>query len=106
MRSTFWYNIVIMLIFGAGTVSHNPYYDFIIPAMITELRNVKLSNFDYLKIQYVKKMAHPNMSSYDQIENAEMTSKDYYFDSYAHFGIHEEMLKDEVRTLSYRSSIY
>ena len=51
-------------------------------------------------------MAHPNMSSYDRIENAEMTSKDYYFDSYAHFGIHEEMLKDEVRTLSYRSSIY
>ncbi|KAJ3092697.1 Protein arginine N-methyltransferase 1 [Quaeritorhiza haematococci] len=35
-----------------------------------------------------------------------MTSKDYYFDSYAHFGIHEEMLKDEVRTLSYRNSIY
>jgi hypothetical protein len=23
----------------------------------------------------------------------DMTSKDYYFDSYAHFGIHEEMLK-------------
>nr|AID68558.1 arginine methyltransferase [Artemia sinica] len=37
---------------------------------------------------------------------AEMTSKDYYFDSYAHFGIHEEMLKDEVRTLTYRNSIY
>merc|ERR1719309_172338 len=36
----------------------------------------------------------------------EMTSKDYYFDSYAHFGIHEEMLKDEVRTLTYRNSIY
>ncbi|KAJ3144605.1 Protein arginine N-methyltransferase 1 [Irineochytrium annulatum] len=35
-----------------------------------------------------------------------MTSKDYYFDSYAHFGIHEEMLKDEVRTSSYRNSIY
>ena len=29
-------------------------------------------------------------------------SKDYYFDSYAHFGIHEEMLKDETRTLTYR----
>jgi type I protein arginine methyltransferase len=29
----------------------------------------------------------------------EMTSKDYYFDSYAHFGIHEEMLKDEVQNL-------
>ncbi|KAI8821667.1 S-adenosyl-L-methionine-dependent methyltransferase [Fimicolochytrium jonesii] len=35
-----------------------------------------------------------------------MTSKDYYFDSYAHFGIHEEMLKDEVRTMSYRNAIY
>ncbi|KAF9585518.1 type I protein arginine N-methyltransferase Rmt1 [Lunasporangiospora selenospora] len=34
------------------------------------------------------------------------TAKDYYFDSYAHFGIHEEMLKDEVRTLTYRASIY
>merc|ERR1719317_1003216 len=36
----------------------------------------------------------------------EMTSKDYYFDSYAHFGIHEEMLKDEVRTRTYRNSMY
>ncbi|XP_033111923.1 protein arginine N-methyltransferase 1-like [Anneissia japonica] len=35
-----------------------------------------------------------------------MTSKDYYFDSYAHFGIHEEMLKDEVRTLTYKNSMY
>merc|ERR1712142_1050680 len=40
------------------------------------------------------------------LSNDEMTSKDYYFDSYAHFGIHEEMLKDEVRTLSYRDAIY
>jgi 2-polyprenyl-3-methyl-5-hydroxy-6-metoxy-1,4-benzoquinol methylase len=36
----------------------------------------------------------------------EMTSKDYYFDSYAHFGIHEEMLKDEVRTITYRNSMW
>ena len=36
---------------------------------------------------------------------ADMTSRDYYADSYAHFGIHEEMLKDEVRTRSYRNSI-
>ncbi|KAF8658272.1 hypothetical protein AX16_002048 [Volvariella volvacea WC 439] len=35
----------------------------------------------------------------------EMTSRDYYADSYAHFGIHEEMLKDTVRTGSYRSAI-
>ena len=39
------------------------------------------------------------------LKHEEMTSKDYYFDSYAHFGIHEEMLKDEVRTESYRRSI-
>uniref|UniRef100_A0A8C7XD20 Protein arginine methyltransferase 8 n=1 Tax=Oryzias sinensis TaxID=183150 RepID=A0A8C7XD20_9TELE len=38
--------------------------------------------------------------------STEMTSRDYYFDSYAHFGIHEEMLKDEVRTLTYRNSMY
>ncbi|XP_043222011.1 protein arginine N-methyltransferase 1-like isoform X2 [Amphibalanus amphitrite] len=42
----------------------------------------------------------------DPVSCAEMTSKDYYFDSYAHFGIHEEMLKDEVRTLTYRNSMY
>lgn len=37
--------------------------------------------------------------------NGNLTSADYYFDSYAHFGIHEEMLKDEVRTKSYMNSI-
>ncbi|KAA1471735.1 protein arginine N-methyltransferase [Dentipellis sp. KUC8613] len=34
-----------------------------------------------------------------------LTSRDYYADSYAHFGIHEEMLKDTVRTGSYRNAI-
>lgn len=38
-------------------------------------------------------------------EAKEITSKDYYFDSYSHFGIHEEMLKDEVRTKSYMKAI-
>eukprot|EP01113_Clastostelium_recurvatum_P027269 TRINITY_DN3284_c0_g1_i1.p1 TRINITY_DN3284_c0_g1~~TRINITY_DN3284_c0_g1_i1.p1 ORF type:complete len:348 (-),score=99.46 TRINITY_DN3284_c0_g1_i1:43-1053(-) len=37
--------------------------------------------------------------------SSDMTSSDYYFNSYSHFGIHEEMLKDEVRTLSYRNAI-
>ncbi|RYG52097.1 class I SAM-dependent methyltransferase [archaeon] len=32
-------------------------------------------------------------------------SSDYYSDSYAHFGIHEEMLKDEVRTRAYMNAI-
>lgn len=39
------------------------------------------------------------------MKDSSMTSADYYFDSYSHFGIHEEMLKDEVRTMSYRNSI-
>merc|ERR1712048_1425515 len=44
--------------------------------------------------------------STEELKAEEMTSKDYYFDSYAHFGIHEEMLKDEVRTLTYRNAMY
>lgn len=31
--------------------------------------------------------------------------EDYYFDSYSHYSIHEEMLKDSVRTKSYMNSI-
>lgn len=34
-----------------------------------------------------------------------LTSADYYFNSYAHFGIHEEMLKDGVRTRAYQRAI-
>ncbi|XP_050548912.1 protein arginine N-methyltransferase 1 [Daktulosphaira vitifoliae] len=48
----------------------------------------------------------PNGLKNGTVTVGEMTSMDYYFDSYAHFGIHEEMLKDEVRTLTYRNSMY
>ena len=41
----------------------------------------------------------------EEVKPDKMTSKDYYFDSYAHFGIHVEMLKDKVRTLTYRDSM-
>uniref|UniRef100_A0A8C5M596 type I protein arginine methyltransferase n=1 Tax=Leptobrachium leishanense TaxID=445787 RepID=A0A8C5M596_9ANUR len=65
-------------------------------------------------IQSVKHVIHaPMQPSYPGrgkmaklLNPEEMTSRDYYFDSYAHFGIHEEMLKDEVRTLTYRNSMY
>ena len=46
-----------------------------------------------------------NASTPDIAKLKVATSKDYYFDSYAHFGIHEEMLKDEVRTNTYMNSI-
>ena len=42
----------------------------------------------------------------EMLSNDELTSKDYYFDSYAHFGIHEAMLRDQVRTMTYRNSMY
>lgn len=42
----------------------------------------------------------------EALKAQQMTSKDYYFDSYAHFGIHEEMLKDEIRTKTYQNAIY
>ncbi|XP_054262005.1 protein arginine N-methyltransferase 1-like [Macrosteles quadrilineatus] len=35
----------------------------------------------------------------------DVNSKDYYFDSYAHVGIHEDMIKDRVRTNTYRMAI-
>lgn len=38
-------------------------------------------------------------------KQADKTSADYYFDSYSHFGIHEEMLKDSVRTRAYMNAI-
>jgi len=44
-------------------------------------------------------------SSSSASSSSEKTSADYYFDSYSHFGIHEEMLKDDVRTKSYMRAI-
>ncbi|XP_046402126.1 protein arginine N-methyltransferase 1-B isoform X3 [Ischnura elegans] len=52
------------------------------------------------------KQNHVEKEVKEDVNVDDMTSRDYYFDSYAHFGIHEEMLKDEVRTLSYRNSMY
>ncbi|KAG8049615.1 hypothetical protein GUJ93_ZPchr0009g1190 [Zizania palustris] len=41
----------------------------------------------------------------EEVIGSDNTSADYYFDSYSHFGIHEEMLKDVVRTRSYQNVI-
>ena len=43
---------------------------------------------------------HTHTHMYNRPEEA--TAKDYYFDSYAHHGIHHEMLSDRVRTGCYR----
>eukprot|EP01018_Ginkgo_biloba_P015055 Gb_15769 [translate_table: standard] len=44
--------------------------------------------------------------SMEIVAGSDQTSADYYFDSYSHFGIHEEMLKDTVRTKTYQNVIY
>jgi len=49
--------------------------------------------------------SNENSGNSDSNNNDDKTSKDYYFDSYAHHGIHEEMLKDEVRTRTYQLAI-
>jgi len=44
-------------------------------------------------------------SEWEKLEQETISSADYYFNSYAHFGIHEEMLKDSIRTGSYQRAI-
>jgi len=51
------------------------------------------------------KLQNAEVDGKEDVNIEDMTSKDYYFDSYAHFGIHEEMLKDEVRTMTYKNSM-
>ncbi|PPS17027.1 hypothetical protein GOBAR_AA03545 [Gossypium barbadense] len=51
-------------------------------------------------------MGEPDVSFVDSDAGDDKTSADYYFDSYSHFGIHEEMLKDVVRTKTYQNVIY
>jgi len=47
----------------------------------------------------------PSLNNQNAPTQGEKSSGDYYWNSYAHFGIHEEMLKDDVRTKSYRNAI-
>ncbi|CAF0723976.1 unnamed protein product [Didymodactylos carnosus] len=41
----------------------------------------------------------------DKMAPEDMTSKEYYLDSTAHFAVHEELLKDEIRTKTFRNAI-
>ncbi|XP_034942596.1 protein arginine N-methyltransferase 1 isoform X1 [Chelonus insularis] len=68
------------------------------PATIKDQNNVAENN--------ATNSTNEEDASNKKISVDEMTSRDYYFDSYAHYAIHEEMLKDEVRTVTYRNSMY
>ncbi|CAF0933703.1 unnamed protein product [Adineta steineri] len=41
----------------------------------------------------------------DKMIPEDMTSKEYYLDSTAHFAVHEELLKDEIRTKTFRNAM-
>merc|ERR1712178_438882 len=71
--------------------------------MTAEVKPIEASGMD---LDDAKDRLEVKDKAVKDLSSKEMTSKDYYFDSYAHFGIHEEMLKDEVRTLTYRNSMY
>lgn len=44
-------------------------------------------------------------NQWEPLQQEDLCSGDYYFNSYAHFSIHEEMLKDRVRTQAYEKAI-
>ncbi|XP_072448865.1 protein arginine N-methyltransferase 3 isoform X1 [Chiloscyllium punctatum] len=50
--------------------------------------------------------ARAGTSTTNTIANLQEDEDSVYFSSYAHYGIHEEMLKDKVRTESYRDFMY
>jgi hypothetical protein len=63
--------------------------------------SIKSSTMLTASIQGLEETEDDNVPSDPQ----DRTSKDYYFDSYAHHSIHEEMLKDDVRTSTYQQAI-
>ncbi|KAH0520534.1 Protein arginine N-methyltransferase 1 [Microtus ochrogaster] len=51
-------------------------------------------------VNCIREVSCGQAESSDKPNAEDMTSKDYYFDSYAHFGIHEEMQNYEVPTVT------
>ncbi|PJF16711.1 Protein arginine N-methyltransferase 8 [Paramicrosporidium saccamoebae] len=65
-----------------------------------------MSSTESAEIIQTRHQGTPGTKNSMETDKSDLSSRDYYFDSYAHFGIHEEMLKDEVRTMAYRNAIY
>ena len=63
--------------------------------------NAKQNNIDCHETTMTIRQCENNLNT--DVDRA--TSQDYYFDSYSHHAIHEEMLKDEVRTKTYEMAI-
>nr|AFK37387.1 unknown [Lotus japonicus] len=71
------------------------------------MNHLRFQDADDEVIEDVAETSNLDQSMCDDPDDSDdKTSADYYFDSYSHFGIHEEMLKDTVRTKTYQSVIY
>merc|ERR1711962_1887662 len=88
---------------AASTPTSKDHVDISHCKMTAEVKPIEASGMD---LDDAKDKLEVKDKAVEDLSSEEMTSKDYYFDSYAHFGIHEEMLKDEVGTLTYRNSMY
>jgi len=51
------------------------------------------------------KLRNKEVDSIPSREGMKQEKLDYYFQSYSHYGIHEEMIKDYIRTSTYRKAI-
>ncbi|KAI4380734.1 hypothetical protein MLD38_006893 [Melastoma candidum] len=80
-----------------------------IPAAEAESETAQSSNLDLVMCDCTVEDAEDKEKQEEDDSSCgldDQTSADYYFDSYSHFGIHEEMLKDVVRTKTYQNVIY
>ncbi|XP_021379904.1 protein arginine N-methyltransferase 3-like isoform X2 [Mizuhopecten yessoensis] len=69
--------------------------------LIQNMEKMKVVTKDIVMLQSQEPIKPQNI-----IETLTEDEDDAYFGSYAHFSIHEEMLKDKVRTESYRDFMY
>ncbi|CAL1675971.1 unnamed protein product [Lasius platythorax] len=65
----------------------------------TENSTSKMESMDIAAEPTILNKDVSGSSCKESVSVDDMTSRDYYFDSYAHYGIHEEMLKDEGKTV-------
>jgi protein arginine N-methyltransferase 1 len=72
-------------------------------ARLTRTRTLARTHARTLALTCTLAHAHSLLRSNETGDD--LTAADYYADSYGHHGIHEEMLKDEVRTRTYMNAI-
>jgi len=70
---------------------------------VTQVSPYSPPNLSTEEVAEVKKSFQESWGSFSATDKNDAT--DYYFNSYAHFSIHDEMIKDNVRTGAYQRAI-